>query len=194
MKAKKFIRILCEGDKTEPNYFRGIIKVNRIKGANVVKPKDHSPMGVVRAAKEQIKIAKRAKIPKKDIEVWAVFDKDGHANLPNAIKMAKDNNIKVAFSNVCFEYWILLHFEKCTKPFHKCDEVIKYIRDNHDKDYLKKNNHFERLQDKIETAISNNKWLIETHWKFEIQNGKPIYEINPYTDVYYLVKLLQKKQ
>ncbi len=190
MKARKFIRILCEGAKTEPNYFRGIIKVNQIQGARIVKPKDNSPIGVVKAAKKEMEIAKKARIPKKDVEVWAVFDKDQHANLANAIKMAKDNDIKVAFSNICFEFWILLHFEKSTKPFRTCDEVIKYIRQNYDQEYSKKNDHFERLKDKIEFAIHNNHWLIEKHWKFELQNGKPFYEINPYTNVYSLVEFL----
>jgi len=192
MNAKKFIRILCEGDKTEPNYFRGLIKSKQLQGARIVKPKDNSPLGVVRAAKREVAIAKSAKIPKADQIIWAGIDKDQHANLANAIKMAEDNNIKIAFSNVCFEFWVLLHFEKCTKPFRNCDEIIKYIRKNYDSDYLKNNDHFERLKDKIEIAITNNKWLIETHWNFEIKNGTPLYDINPYTDVFHLVKLLQE--
>jgi hypothetical protein len=190
MKPYKFIRIISEGEKTEPNYFRGIIKAKGIKGAKLPKSKDNSPMGVVKTAKKEMLIAKRAKIPKEDIEVWAVFDKDGHAKLPEAIKMAKDNGINIAFSNICFEFWILLHFERCTKPFHNCDEIIKYIRKKYDKEYLKKDDHFARLQDKIENAIDNNDWLITKHWQFELQNGTPIYDINPYTDVYKLVKLL----
>ena len=53
MKAKKYIRILCEGEKTEPNYFRGIIKGNKIQGAQIVKPKNNSPVGIVMAAKKK---------------------------------------------------------------------------------------------------------------------------------------------
>jgi len=101
-----------------------------------------------------------------------------------------DNNIKVAFSNICFEFWILLHYERSTKPFQNCNEVIQYIRQNYNEDYLKKNDHHEKLRDKIESAITHNKWLINTHWQFELQNGVPIYNINPYIDVYKLVNLL----
>ncbi len=191
MKANKYIRILCEGEKTEPNYFRGIIKANRIRGARVVKPKDNSPLGIVKAAKEEIKIAKKSKIPASEIEVWVVFDKDQHAKLPDAFQMARDNGIKVAFSNVCFEFWVLLHYEKSTKPFSNCDEIIKYIRTNHDADYLKKNDHYERLYDKIEAAITNNKWLLNKHWIYELEKGTAIYDLNPYTDVYYLVSFLR---
>jgi len=191
MKANKYIRILCEGEKTEPKYFRGIIKANRIRGARVVKPKDNSPLGIVKAAKEEIKIAKKSKIPDSEIEVWAVFDRDQHAKLPDAFQMARDNGIKVAFSNVCFEFWVLLHYEKSTKPFANCDEIIKYIRVNYDTDYLKKNDHYEKLYDKIDIAINNNEWLLNKHWKFELEKGTPIYDINSYTDVYHLVAFLK---
>jgi len=190
MKTNKFIRIICEGQITEPNYFRGIIKAKGIRGAEVKKAKDNSPIGIVKKAKEQLQIALKAKIPKEDIIIWAVFDRDQHANLENAIEMARVNNISVAFSNICFEFWILLHYERCTRPFTSCDEVIKYIRKNYDSNYLKKNDHYQRLYDKIITAISNNKWLLDTHWNFELQKGTPIYNLNPYTDVYKLVNIL----
>ena len=135
MKAKKYIRILCEGEKTEPNYFRGIIKVNRILGAQIVKPKDNSPFSIVKLAKEEIRKARRAKIPKSDIEVWAVFDKDQHANLPNAISMALDNNIKVAFSNIVFRILdsrftmkdAQSHFKIAMKLFNIFDNIMIQI-------------------------------------------------------------------
>lgn len=192
MKGQKYIRILCEGKKSEPTYFRGMIKEYRIKGAQAVKPKDHSPLGIIKAAKEEIKKAKRAKIPAEDIEVWAVFDKDQHANLENAIEMARNIGVNVAFSNVCFEFWILLHHEKGTKPFSNCDEIISHIRKNYDSDYLKSDEHYyEKLKDKIDDAVKNNKWLLDTHWKFEIQDGTKITDLNPYTDVFRLVVLLK---
>jgi len=190
MKAAKFIRIVCEGEMTEPNYFRGILKHYGLNNGRVIKPKDNSPMGIVKEAKELRKQAIRARIPQQDIIVWAVFDRDGHVRIQDALVMARDNNICVAFSNVCFEYFILLHYEKVTRPFTRCDEVIKYIIDNHDSSYLKNNNHFLNLKDKISDAINHNNWLISTHWIQEINNGDINIELNPYTNVYELVKFL----
>lgn len=190
MKPKKFIRILCEGKVTEPNYFRGILKDFGHVGALVTKPKDHSPVGVVNAAKSEYKKALKAKIPENDIHVWAVFDRDGHANLKQAIKNGLDSNIKVGFSSVCFEYFILLHFEKCNRPFSNCEELIKYIKDNYNQDYSKKNNHYNSLKPKFQDAIDNNKWLLEKHWKDEDKSGVAITEINPYSDVSELLKFL----
>lgn len=190
MKPNKFIRILCEGKVTEPNYFRGLLKEYGHTGAQITKPKDHSPVGVVNAAKEEYKKALKAKIPAKDIHVWAVFDRDGHANLKQAIKNALDSNINVGYSSVCFEYFILLHFEKCTRPFTNCDEIIKYLRDNYSQDYSKRNNHFNILKAKFQDTVDNSYWLLQKHWKNEEKEGVLIADINPYSDVSELLKFL----
>lgn len=102
--------------------------------------------------------------------------------------MAKDLNICVGFSSVCFEYWILLHYVRTTKPFSDCDELIDYIRDKYDPSYLKKNNHYNDLKSLINTAIENGKWLVG---QMKTANpNKRIYEINPYTNVYELVEFI----
>jgi hypothetical protein len=138
MRKPTFLRIVCEGKTTEPNYFQPILKAYGWAGAKATKPKDNSPVGVVREAKKLYKQAAKSKIPKPNIHVWAVFDRDGHANLKQAIQDAQANNINVAFSSVCFEYFILLHFEKCTRPFTDCKEVISYLKEKYNQDYTKK--------------------------------------------------------
>lgn len=42
---------------------------------------------------------------------WMVFDFDGHDDFWEAIKLARQNDFKVAFSSMCIEYWFILHFE-----------------------------------------------------------------------------------
>lgn len=145
----------------------------------------------MREAKRLYKKAK-PKIPAKDIHVWAVFDRDGHANLKQAIQDAQANNIKVAFSSVCFEYFILLHHEKCTRPFENCSAVISYLKDKYDQDYLKKADHFDVLKNQFQTAIDNNHWLLTKHLQYEDTNGTAIADRNPYTDVYQLLKFLTR--
>ena len=44
-------------------------------------------------------------------EIWVVFDVDTHPFLAEARQQAKDNSIRVAISNPCFELWALLHFQ-----------------------------------------------------------------------------------
>lgn len=64
--------------------------------------------------------------------VWCIFDVDDFFKsdpqyLLKKIKIAHQNNIKIAYVNVCFEHWILLHFEKPTSPISRGDEIEKRI-------------------------------------------------------------------
>ncbi|MEI7585076.1 RloB family protein [Runella sp.] len=186
-----YIRLACEGGKTEPNYFNGYLRSKGFKQPNMAfKPKDHSPIGVARAAKEEYQKAIRLKIPKDKIFVWAIFDRDGHAGVENAIEMLRTTAISTAFSNICFEYWILLHFERTSRSFSNCDELVRDIKENHDSDYDKANNHFDRLKDRVPNAISNATWLKNAIWREE---ERPVWQLNPYTDVHHIFNSLLEK-
>jgi hypothetical protein len=185
-----YIRIICEGLKTEPNYFNGWLKANGYVAANpAFKAKDNSPRGVVKEAKEEFKKARRLKIPPEKIFVWAVFDRDGHAGVPEAIDEVSNNEIKFAFSNVCFEFWILLHYARTTKAFADCDEVIDYIKHEYDADYGKSNDHFTRVKDKINFALDNGDWLVNVYWQFD---ERQIWEKNPYSNVHDMMNKIKK--
>ena len=163
-----YIRLVCEGKKTEPNYFNGLLRSVGIKRADpAFKAKDNSPLGVAREAKAIHKAAMKDKIPADKIFIFAVFDRDGHAGVSDAIEMLRNTPVKTVFSNVCFEYWILLHYEQTQRPFSDCDELITYIESRHDPLYTKSNDHFHQLKERTQTAISNAKWLTETHWKYD---------------------------
>lgn len=185
--------IVCEDIKSSKLYFESFKRDEKLKRSlssvniEVVHPKDHSPVGLVNESKLKIKKAKRERNPYN--EVWIVLDKDGHANLGEALITARDNNIKVALSIVCFEYWILLHFEKRKIHFSNCDEIIKYIIKNHFPNYQKNTNCYMALQDKIDNAILNAEWLIKQN-QIDIDRGSKIHELSTYTNVHELVELL----
>jgi hypothetical protein len=107
----KLVLILCEGAKTEPHYFNGIRRKKRISSAHVAVIPGNicgtDPANIVNYAKEEKR--RRARYLDYD-EVWCVFDRDEHHNIAEAFDNAKRNNIKVAFTNPCFELWLLLHF------------------------------------------------------------------------------------
>lgn len=60
--------------------------------------------------------AKRKRSDKKKIgqkpEYWIVFDCDDHPAIPEALQIARDNDIKVAFTIPCIELWFVLHFQE----------------------------------------------------------------------------------
>lgn len=48
-------------------------------------------------------------------EIWCLFDvewPERHPDLTTALDLAKQNGIKVAASNPCFELWLILHFRQ----------------------------------------------------------------------------------
>jgi len=193
----KRILILCEDLKSSKLYFESYKKDEKLKrnlssvDIQVFHPKNHDPVGLVTKAKEMKLKAKRERNPYN--EVWIVLDRNGHANIDQALITARDNKINVALSVVCFEYWILLHFEKTTKPFRKCDDVISYLKKNYIPNYDKNINYYQLLKDKTEIAISNAEWLAK-QVSTDLENGVKIQDIASYTNVHLLVKKLIKPE
>ena len=126
--------IVCEGEKTEPNYFRGLCSTHRLSSANirVVQSPGSDPMSIVQAAESEME--------KNDYDrVFCVFDRDGHANFDAAVqriahsKAGKALKFQAIVSWPCFEMWILLHFVYTTQAFTasggrtSCENVIRLI-------------------------------------------------------------------
>jgi hypothetical protein len=96
--------IVCEGEKTEPNYFKKFrvpadVRVDvRGLGANTV--------SLVRRT-----------VALRDAgdydQTWCVFDRDSFParTFNAALALAKQERIGVAYSNEAFELWYLLHFD-----------------------------------------------------------------------------------
>jgi hypothetical protein len=122
---KPKIIIYSEGEKTEFDYFKEIerafpcvlVDVEIIEGAGV-------PFTIAekatRAAQEERYRNRRQSYAGRD-EFWAVFDRDEHPNVPEAISRCRDANVGVAFSNPCFELWLILHFQDFDRPDHRHD-------------------------------------------------------------------------
>jgi len=111
---KPHILIVCEGEKTEPNYFNGLRQVERLHATRVLEivggdEAGTHPKSIVKYAKEK-KAELRPGDPKYDA-IWCVFDRDDHERIHEAFVMAEANGFKVAFSNESFELWILLHYK-----------------------------------------------------------------------------------
>lgn len=186
--------ILCEGE-TEENYFKGLISQNEYKRkfqaieVNIFKPKDHSPVGLVNEAKKLINKAKRERNTYSFI--WVIFDKDGHVRIPDAFEIARSNNpvINIAFTVPCFEFFVLLHFEKTTKPFVKCDKVISQIKKNWLPNYEKATNIFDEIYEKRDIGFSNSQW-VQKRADVDIKNGTRVYDLSAYSNIHEIVKFL----
>lgn len=101
MDERKTILIYCGGKNTEPSYFR------KFRLPNVyIEKKGLDPLSLTR------QVIKLMELSKYD-EYWVVFDKDEYSDqdFNQAIQLAYQNRIRVAYSNQAFEYWLLLHFQ-----------------------------------------------------------------------------------
>ena len=111
------ILIVCEGSKTEPNYFNELIDDLKLNTANVEVDgdSDPSPKSVVRHAK------KRYREDKGFDRIYCVIDKDEHSTYQAARAEIKDAMPVGVFHSItsvpCFEFWLLLHFIYKTKPY-----------------------------------------------------------------------------
>ena len=186
---KIFFLIVCEGAKTEPNYFE------KFKGkfGNLIFGIDCEGKGynTLKVVEEAIRI--RDKNPNKYNRVWAVFDKDSFPDndFNSAIQKAKANNIGCAWSNEAFELWYLLHFQYRNTPTSR-DDYKKNIENEINKKipgfiYEKNSTEmYEILQNygSQTQAIRNAEKLSQQYDNLNFANH------NPRTQVYELVKQL----
>lgn len=190
-KPKKSIFIACEGTNTEPLYFENIKEIEEEDDdypfSITIYPDrecDENPktdaLGLVNVAIES----------KNEFdEVWVVFDKDGYTKHKEAFQLAVENNVKIAFSSIAFEMWVLLHFERNNTAYAKSSHIIdnKFINnESYLSDYNKSSdfNVFPYIKDKIVIAYRNSAWVRK------MRKSENIFDLNPYTDVDFLVKYL----
>jgi RloB-like protein len=170
--------IVCEGEKTEPNYFSSFRvpkKVIDVQGLG------ENPSRLVESA---LKLKNEEKYD----QVWCVFDRDDWSpkDFNAAIKKAKNQNIRVAYSNESFELWYVLHFEFLNTGIPRSDYIQKLNRFLKQKYQKNSESIYEELFEKQHVAIKNAANLIEQY------NPRSPDLDNPSTTVHLLVQELNK--
>jgi hypothetical protein len=109
--------IVCEGAKTEQEYFHGLRKALGNKVILEFDARHSDPKSIVEVAAAAKRNAARAarQDPNEEFDqIWCVFDRDTHPLVQEALCQAEANSLPVAFSDPCFELWLLLHFQNQT--------------------------------------------------------------------------------
>jgi len=118
--------IVCEGSRTEPNYFRELIKNNKYSSVIDAEIKGEG-VGTCSLVRKTVQL--RAEIEQrrglKFDSVWVVFDKDSFPDFNEAIELADKQGINSAWSNESFELWYYLHFEYLVTGIHRKDYIKK---------------------------------------------------------------------
>ena len=191
---KKIFLIYCEGENTEPEYF---------KSFPVTTETEVKAIGLGRSRTALVeKVIKLINDIEKDDnqEIWVVFDRDvkyenqgqEDEDFNEAIILVNKNGIKCAYSNDCFELWFILHDEYIESAIHRTqiyDKLSGKLRFNYEKEGKGKDfakSLYPLFLERLPFAIRNAKKLHLSHF------DKECYLQNPCTTVYQLVEALNE--
>lgn len=184
-KPKDSILIVCEGKETEPNYFKSFkVKTVDVEAVGI----GQNTVSLVRKA---IELRDKSKANGKiHNQVWCVFDRDSFPaeNFKDAFTLAKQNDLKIAYSNEAFELWYLLHFNYYDTAFSRNnyeDMLTKLIGKKYDKKDKKMYEKLENLGNK-KSALEHANKLLSSYPDFNPEKN------NPSTTVHHLVCELNK--
>ncbi|GCL45875.1 RloB family protein [Microcystis aeruginosa] len=187
---KKFL-IVCEGEKTEVNYFKAFDVPKKIEVT--VRGEGKNSLSLVNKA---IQIIDNLKKDDSFDQIWCVFDKDNCSKeqFNQAEGLAKQKNIKIAYSNEAFEIWFILHFQYLDIATSRSEyltiltnQMKKYGLLNKKEKYKKnREDMYEKLKPYQRTAITNAAKLIQDRDEAK----KHPFDANPSTTVQELVQEL----
>ncbi|MFE2598164.1 RloB family protein [Streptomyces sp. NPDC059396] len=109
-RAVRVLYVGCEGESTEPDYLNHLNaqfgdgsghEEQRFRIQPVYAKNGLTPAQVVAAVRENAQ----------EDEAWALFDRDQHHDIPEALKEAAEDSTEVCFSHPSFDLWLLLHFQ-----------------------------------------------------------------------------------
>jgi hypothetical protein len=166
--------VVCGGKRTEPDYLDALKRAYPAKATVVVRTRGDSPSHCIQYAIEQ----RRSTADVFD-EVWCVLDVD-RFDLTSAGNAAK-LGVRLAVSNPCFEFWLLLHFESSARQFGRCKEVERELR-RHLPKYNKAELSFDDFRECVTKACDRAKQLAEDEITFP----------NPSSGMWRLVELIME--
>lgn len=113
--------IYCEGENTEPHYFRALLALHDHAVLLDIVPVPGDLIKLAREAGERGRregVGRRRRLNsfEEADQVWAVFDRDEHPGFDETIRICESNGVSVARSNPCFELWRILHEREFERP------------------------------------------------------------------------------
>jgi len=191
--VKPVFKMFCEGEKTEPLYIRGYINHFHSDKRSIIVVENtnkNTPVQLVEVA-----ITAKNQGSGNDV-VWVVFDRESEAKYPHELHAqarakALANGIQIAFSNVCFEFWILLHFGYTAGSYSSYDDLkkrsalIPKLKEVGIQNYDKASPIlFDRVKELIPEAIKNSERLKVQALKASDSGKTAPHYLNPYVDVH----------
>jgi hypothetical protein len=171
--------IVCEGKRTEPNYFRSF-RVPATVQVQIV-GEGYNTLSLV---ERTVELAREQPYD----QIWCVFDRDDFPveSFNAALRLARDKGFHVAYSNEAFELWYLLHFHFIHSGISRVAYITRLARElGHE--YRKNDKHiYADLISRQPDAIRNARQLLDQY-----ERRDPARD-NPSTSVHLLVEELNK--
>lgn len=139
MQPHRQLLVFTEGERTEDGYLVHWRRAYRDTVLVTVSDFHGAPLSLVNRAvdakREESRDAARGRGRAHD-EVWCVFDRDLHPNVPEALDKAVANGVGIVLSNPCIELWFVLHFadqtahlergeaQRLSRELLGCDKVL----------------------------------------------------------------------
>jgi RloB-like protein len=127
IEERKYFLIVCEGERTEPNYFNYFKNFlpNHLVETICVEGQGDNTINIVNRAIALRDVRKNNTLLPNYDEVWAVYDKDDFpaSRYNSAISLAKKQNVESGHSNQSFELWYVLHFQFLQNALHRSDYI-----------------------------------------------------------------------
>jgi hypothetical protein len=196
---RNLFHIYCEGENTEPEYFRSF-PVNTETKVTAM-GLGRSKTALVEKAIELFgkeKLLKRQANYDHDRQLWVVFDYDYRsdvneaADFNNAIELARQKGIRVAYSNDSFELWLVLHYQYQNTALTRSEYfqmLSKKMNCNYEKDGKTK----EFSQSLYDIFLKDQPKAIQhARCLYEEKQGETFSNQNPCTTVFQLVEELNK--
>lgn len=189
------MHVYCEGAKTEPNYIQAYINSQTdAQLRSVIRIEDTTKNTPVQLVEEAIKDKKSGKHPSGDT-YWVVYDRESVTKYPDSLHdraylLARSNDISIALSNVCFEYWLLLHFANTNAPYSCFNDLIAQsalkanVRRETGKDYEKGSRDIYRIvSSEVATARARAIAINAQTLAAAAPGVTRPHQLNPYTDM-----------
>jgi hypothetical protein len=197
--------VFHHGEVTEQGYFDSASR-NLIRDENArsrfwrLKFVNGTPQQVVENAYSQV--CEKATDTNSDNDdqdvVWIVFDRDSFNDYPGAITSAEEYGMKVAYSNECFELWLLLYFQEVNEH-HSRGKLAEMLRGRWEElsgvivETPKQVKHFPygliHKYGSLENAVARAKILYD---KAILAQPDTPWNVSPVTTVYKLIEHLQE--
>lgn len=187
------VLIVCEGEKTEPNYLQGLVEYEKLSSVNIhIEHTDgkSAPINVVNKAITLYQQRLTENNPDTLFDkVYCIFDRDQHSTFDSATQKAKSYQPKfeTIHSYPSFEYWYLCHFKSSRALITTSKNCESLVNQEWKKVFQKD---YRKSQLGIYQQLKSRQTIAIQHAKFAEQDAKSTDELNPSTQVHHLIEYL----